>query len=71
MIVDLRGGSDLLDKALVHDNDPVGQSHGLLLVMGHKHHRDIQFLLDPLQLLPHLGPDLGVQGRKGLVQEKD
>ena len=69
-VVDLGGRADLLELALVHDHDPVGQGHGLLLVVGHEDDRDAQVALNLLQFFPHLLADLGVQGGEGLIQKQ-
>ena len=70
IVVDLGGGTHLLELALVHDHDPVGEAHGLLLVVGDEDDRDAQVALDLLQLLAHLLADLGVQGGEGLVEKQ-
>ena len=66
--VDLVGGADLLDIALVEHRDPVGEGQGLLLVMGDVDGRDAEVLLHLFQLVPELDPELGVQVGQRLVQ---
>lgn len=71
IIINLRRCSDLVDLALVHDNDPVGEGHSLFLVVRDEDDRDAQILLDLFELLTHLLADLGVQRGEGLVQEQE
>ena len=61
VIVDLHGFTALCDDALVHDDDPVADGHGLALVMGHIDGRNAQRLLDAADLRAHGHAQLGVQ----------
>ena len=70
-LVDLGRRADLLDPARVHHGDAVGGHHGLGLVVGHVDGRDLQGLVDPPDLEPHLLPEVGVEVRERLVQEED
>ena len=63
-------GADLLDHPQVHDGDPVGNRHGLLLVMGHIDGGDPHVVLDLLDDRPHLHPQLGVQVGQGFVHQQ-
>ena len=70
-VVDLRGRADLLDPALAHDHDPVGQRERLLLVVGDVDRGDPELALDRPDLLAQDDPDLGVERRQRLVEEQD
>ena len=58
VVVDLVGGADLLDDALVEHGDAVGQGQGLLLVVGDVDEGDAHLLLDFLQLQLHVLAEL-------------
>ena len=64
------GGVNLLYDAAVHDRDAVRHSQGLLLVMGHIYGGDAHLLLDALDGVPHLNPQLCVQVGQGFVHEQ-
>ena len=70
-VVDLGRRADLLDPAVAHDDDPVGQRERLLLVVGHVDRRDPELALDRPDLLAQDDPDLGVERRQRLVEEQD
>jgi len=63
--------ADLLDDAVVHDHNPVGQRHGLDLVVGNVDRRHWHFLVHPLDLSAHLHAQLRVEVRQRLVEEED
>ena len=71
VIVDLLGPAHLLNDALLHHHDLVGDAHGLLLVVGDEDGGDLGFPLDPADLLPGLEPEPGIQIGKGLVQQQN
>ena len=71
IVVDLVGGADLLDVALVEHGDAVGQGQGLLLVVGDVDGGDAEVLLHLLELVPKLDTELGVQVTEGLVHADD
>ena len=68
--VDLVGGADLHDAALLHNGDPVGNGQGLLLVVGDVNGGDAQAALELFDDGAHLHPQLGVQVGKRLVHQK-
>ena len=68
--IDLIRGADLLDRALVHDDDPVGQCHRLDLVMRHIDRGDFQLALQMLDLHPHAGAQLGVKVRQRFIHQE-
>ena len=70
LVVDVHRGADLLDAALVEDDDGVGEGEGLLLVVGDVDEGDAQLLVHLLQLDLHVLAHLEVQGGEGLVQEE-
>jgi hypothetical protein len=55
--------SDLLDIAVAHQNDAVGQAHRLLLVMRHQQGRDAQRALDALDLVAHGRAQIEIERR--------
>ena len=61
---------DLLDEAVLHDDDPVAQGHGLGLVMGDVDKRGVDALPQLDDLGPHLVAELGVQVGQGLVHQE-
>ena len=71
MIVDLRRRAHLGDDAVLHQDDVVGDRHGLALVVGDIDRRNPEGLLDPANLRPHLYPQLRVQVAQRLVKQKD
>ena len=69
--VDVTGGADLHDVAVLHDGDPVGDGEGFLLIVGDVDGGDAQ---TPLQLLDdgaHLHSQLGVQITQRLVHQQN
>src|SRR5215203_472575 len=49
MLIQLGRGADLLDAAMVHHHDAGGDLHRLLLVVGHQHRRDVDFVVQAAQ----------------------
>ena len=70
-VVDLERRADLLDPALAHDHDPVGQRERLLLVVGDVDGGDPELALDRPDLLAQDDPDLGVERGQRLVEQQD
>ena len=70
MVKDLLGRTDLLDKAVLHNDDPVAQSHGLGLVVGHVNKGGVDALTQLDDLGAHLVTQLGVQVGKRLVHQE-
>ena len=66
----VRRTSDLLDLALHEDRHPVGQRHGLLLVVRDVDCRHAEGALQLLELDPRLEPELGVEIGERLVEEE-
>jgi hypothetical protein len=60
----------LLDPALVHQNDAVGEHDCLLLVMRHEDRGDAHLLQQAAQLHPHLVAQLDVEIGKRLVEQQ-
>lgn len=46
MVVDLSRRPDLLNAALVHDDDLFGHLHGLLLVVGDNHRGHVHLVME-------------------------
>ena len=70
MVVDVLGAAHLGHDALFHDDDLVGDGHGLGLVVGDVDRRDAQLLLDAADLGAHGHAQLGVQVGQRLVKEQ-
>ena len=62
--------ADLLDEAVLHDNDAVAQRHGLGLVVGHIDKGGVDALAQLDQLGAHLIAQLGVQIAQRLVHQE-
>ena len=61
----------MLDDPGVHHGHPVGDGHGLLLVVGDIDGGNAKALLQVLQLIAQLDTQLGVQVGKRLIQADD
>ncbi len=61
----------LHDLAVVQYHDPVGQGKSLFLVMGDIDYRDVELLLDFLQLASQDNLNLSIKGRHWLVEQDD
>jgi len=70
-VIEIVGGSDLFDAAVVHHHHPVGQRHRLDLVVGHVDGGGADFLVHFLDFDPHLDPELGVEIGQRLVEQKN
>ena len=70
-VVDLGRRADLLDPALAHHDDPIGQRERLLLVVGDVDRRDAELALDRADLLAQRDADLRVERRQRLVEQQD
>ena len=69
-LVDLGGGVDLLDAALVHDGDAVAQRHGLALVVGDVEEGDADLVVDEVELDLHVLAQLQVERGERLVEQQ-
>ena len=65
------GRIDLLNEAVVHDDDPVGHGHSLGLVVGNIDEGGAQLFMQLGELGSHLGAQLGVQVGQRFVQQED
>ena len=63
VVVEVGGGIDLLDDAVLHDDDVGPHGHGFRLVMGDVDEGDAQFPMQFGDLAPHLDPELRVEVR--------
>ena len=55
---------------MVHNHDPVAQSHGLCLVVCYVDNGISKGFVDICQFHAHLGAELGIQIGKGLIHKK-
>jgi hypothetical protein len=62
VLVDVVGRADLLDTAVVHDDDAVSHLHRLFLVMGDEHRGRAHFVVQPAQPAPQVLAHLSSQG---------
>ena len=69
MLIDLGRRADLLQHAVIHDGDPVGQRHGLDLVVGDVDGGRVVLEVQPLQLGAHLLAQLGIERADRLVHQ--
>ena len=69
-VVDLVGRADLLDPALVQDDDAVGEFERLLLVVGDEDGGVAGLVVDLAQPAAQLAADLGVERAEGLVEQQ-
>ncbi len=69
--VDFHRRADLLDIAGVHQDQTVRHGERLDLIVGHIDRRGAEPALQRLDLEPHLHPELGVEVRQRLVEQKD
>ncbi len=71
MLVHLARAADLQDPALVHDDDAVGKTHRLLLVVRHVDRRHTELELLRTHELAQLEALLGVERAERLIHEID
>ena len=69
-VVDLLRGPDLLDDAVVHDDDAVRHGHRLDLVVRHVQGRRVQAVVESAELAAHELAHLRVQGAERLVHQE-
>ncbi len=67
----LLGGADLLDEAVLHNDDTVAQGHGFGLVVSHIDEGGADLLAKLNELRTHLVAELGVQIGEGLIHQHD
>ena len=60
-LVDILRRTDLLDHAVVHDRDPVGNCQCLFLIMRHIDRCDADFALDAFDHVAHFHAQLGIK----------
>ena len=70
LLVQLARRPDLLDPAVVHDHDPVGDVHRLFLVVGHEHGRDVGLVVQPAQPRAQLLAHPRVERTERLVEQQ-
>ncbi len=68
--IDLLRRADLVDHALVHDDDAVGHGERLLLVVRHHDGGDAEAALQRADLIAQAHAHLGVEGGERLVEEE-
>ena len=69
-VVELQRAADLLDLAVVHDRDVVGDGHRLLLVVGDQDGGDVDLVVQAAQPLAQLRADLRVERAERLVEQQ-
>jgi hypothetical protein len=71
MFVDFRRWANLLELALVDHRDPVREGERLGLVVSYVDDRQVQSLVQRMQLFTHLLAQLNVQVGQRLVQQQE
>src|SRR5438270_6385601 len=70
LIVQFERLAYLLDHAVLHDDDPVSQRHGLDLIVGHVNGGGTETQVQLLELDAYLHPQLGIEVRQWLVEQE-
>ena len=70
-VVDRDRRVELLDLALVHDGDAVGDAHRLVLVVRHQDGGEPELALQALDLDLHVEPQVAVERGERLVEQQD
>ena len=70
MLVEVVGGAGLLDPALVHHHQLLGDVHRLLLVVGDEDRRHVHLVVEVAQPGAQVLADLGVERAEGLVEQQ-
>ncbi len=70
-VVEVERLADLLDDAVMHDDDLVGHGHRLDLVVGDVDGGGLEALVQLLDLGAHRDAQLGVEIRQRLVEQED
>src|SRR5215467_8261385 len=65
------GTTDLLNLALIQDNNSIRKSHRFQLIVRDVNHRGLQFAMKPGKLNAHLHPKFAVEIGEWLVEKKD
>src|SRR5437868_2503309 len=71
IIVDIARRADLLDAALVHHHDAIGDFERLFLIMGDEDGRDVDLLMQRTEPLTQFLAYLGIQRPERLVEQQD
>ena len=71
LVEHLVGRALLLDLAVVHHHDVVGEFECLLLVVGDEHARHADLVVQPAEPLPQFDPHLRVERPEGLIEQQD
>lgn len=69
-VVELVGGADLFDAAVVDDDDVVGDFEGFFLVVGDEDGGDVDLVVESAQPLAEFFADFGVERAEGFVEEQ-
>ena len=70
-VIDVAGAADLLDRARVHHDNPVGDRQRLLLVVGDEDGGDAELPLQRADVLAQACPDARVERGQWLVEKQD
>jgi hypothetical protein len=71
IVINLVRLADLLDMAHRHDDDPIGQSQSLGLVVGDINHGRPEPMVQKLDLTAHRRAEFGIEVRERLVEKED
>ena len=70
-LIDLLGGTDLLQDAVVHNRDAVAHGERFFLVVRHVEERDVELTLEALELELHLLAQLEIERTQRLIEQQD
>ena len=70
LVVDILRGTDLLNNSLIHNDYGVGESKGLLLIVGYVDEGDSEFTVHLLEFHLHILAHLQVQSRQRFVEQE-
>jgi len=70
-LINIPGGIQLFNIAAVHYHDPIAEEESLLLIVGDKQYRHMEFFLQLLQFCLHDLPIGGIQSGDGLIQKQN
>ncbi len=70
MMIDLGGGADLFDPALIHHDYAIREFESFFLIMGDEDAGDVEFVVKLAQPASQLGANLGIQRAERLVEQQ-
>src|ERR1022692_214970 len=71
MVIDLIGRAHLLDAAMIHHHDPVGEFQRFLLIVSDEQAGDVNLVVELSQPAAQLLADFGIERTERLVQQQN